>query len=351
MRHVKRLTPHELSVLEQEFPLDLESTKVQPAAGLGKEAKLYRVRSSKLIPGEAYTGDTYIIDTAAGRTIAYQPHIVDEELKALCKEAARGFVAAAEDIGVLEPEEAGIMHILRAGTGYMVADAMPIHIPILDVRTQYEEEGYRDHSDDPRRLRVSYRSYPKRIEEVKSLVIPDTYATGRSAEAALLDLIAKGFKPETVILYGFIAIPALVRIGGLCEGQGIGLKCFAICDIPQLAHNHYDMPVYGLDESLHAATGETGRLGSIVDAATLEKLIPGYVPGMDQPGDWSERQSHLFNGLKREQGNIRGHLEKSIALIERLTALSRGERWYTGVHEAAAEKELDALRQTLARYV
>ena len=344
------MNPHELSILEQEFPLDFKSTKALPAAGLGKEAKLYRVQGSRLIPGEAYTGDTYIIDTVAGRTIACQPHIVDEEPRALCREAARGFVAAAEDIGALEPEDAGIMHILRAGTGYMVADAMPIHVPILDVRTQYEEEGYRDHSDDPRRLKVSYRSYPKRIEEAKSLIVPDTYATGRSAEAALTDIMAKGFKPETVILYGFIAIPALVRIGGLCESQGIKLKCFAVCDIPQLAHNHYDMPVYGLDESLHAATGEIGRLGSIVDAATLEKLIPGYVPGMDQPGDWSERQSQLFNGLRREQGDIRGHLEKSIALIERLTALSRGERWYSALNEAATEKELGALRRTLTRY-
>jgi len=103
VRHLKRLTPHELSVLKQEFPLDLESTKVIPAAGLGKEAKLYRVQSSGLIPGEAYTGYTYIIDTAAGRTIACQPHIVDEELSALCRESARGFVAAAEDIGALSP--------------------------------------------------------------------------------------------------------------------------------------------------------------------------------------------------------------------------------------------------------
>jgi len=71
---------------------------------------------------------------------------------------------------------------------------------------------------------------------------------------------------------------------------------------------------------------------------------------MDQPGDWSERQSQLFNGLRREQGDIRGHLEKSIALIERLTALSRGERWYSALNEAAAEKELDALRRTLTRY-
>ena len=317
---------------------------------LGDDVHLYRVRGSSLIPADAYAGDTYIVDTEPGRTVACHPHIVGEELRALCTEAASGFVEAAAALGALKPDETCVMHILRAGTGYMVAEALPIHVPIVDVRTQYVDDGYRGHSDDPRSLKVSYRKYPKRLEEAGTMVIPDTYATGRSAEAAINDLLVHGYKPDTVILYGFVAVPALVRLGGLCEAQGIYLKCFAICDVSQLAHNNYDMPVYGPDESLHASTGEEGRLGSVVAPDTLEEMLPGYVPGMDQPGDWSERQSRLYTGLGKEQGDIKGHLEKSVRLIERLQALGRGRGWFTTAHEEAAERELEALRRTLGRY-
>jgi len=340
----------DLHSIAQEFPVDLESARRLKAGGLGDTVKLYRVRGSSLIPADAYTGDTYIVDTEPGRMVACHPHIVGEELRALCTEAARGFVAASTALRALKPDEAAVMHILRAGTGYMVAEAMPIHVPIVDVRTQYVEDGYRDHSDDPRSLKVSYRKYPKRLEETGTMVIPDTYATGRSAEAAVNDLLANGFKPDTVIIYGFVATPALVRLGRLCEAQGIKLKCFAVCDVSQLAHNNYDMPVYGLDEGLHAATGEEKGLGSVVAPDTLEAMLRSYVPGMDQPGDWSERQSRLYTGTVHEQGDIRGHLEKSIRLVERLRGLSRGRAWFTAAQEEAAERELEALRQTLARY-
>jgi len=344
------LDSENLRSVAEEFPVDLKSARRLKAGGLGDAVKVYRVRGSILIKVDAYTGDTYLLDTEPGRLIACHPHIVGEELRALCAEAARGFVAASTALRALKPEEAAVMHILRAGTGYMVAEAMPIHVPIVDVRTQYVDDGYRDHSDDPRSLKVSYRKYPKRLGETGTMVIPDTYATGRSAEAAVRDLLANGFKPDTVIVYGFVAAPALARLGGLCEDQGMKLKCFAICDVSQLAHNNYDMPVYGLDEGLYAATGKEIRLGSVVAPETLEAMLGSYVPGMDQPGDWSERQSRLYTGLSREHGDIRGHLEKSIKLIERLRGISRGSAWYRAAHEEAAERELEALRRALARY-
>jgi len=339
-----------LHYIAHEFPVDLKSARRLQVGELSDDVRLYRVRGASLVPSDAYTGDTYIVDTEPGRTVACHPHIVGDKLRELCTEAASGFVAAATALGAMKPDETCLMHILRAGTGYMVAEAMPIHVPIVDVRTQYVNDGYRGHPDDPRSLKVSYRKYPKRLEEAGAMVIPDTYATGRSAEAAVNDLLANGFKPDTVILYGFVAVPALVRMGGLCEAQGIDLKCFAICDVSQLAHNNYDMPVYGPDESLHAATGEEGRLGSVVAPDTLEGLLPSYVPGMDQPGDWSERQSRLYTGLGKEQGDIRSHLEKSIKLIERLRMLGRGRSWFTATHEEAVERELEALRLTLACY-
>jgi uracil phosphoribosyltransferase len=293
-------------------------------------------------------GAVYIVDSLAGGMVACRPHIVGDDLKTLCREAANRFVDAAKSVGVLT-EDVAILHILRAGAGYMVADIMK-ETPIMDVRTEYRTDGYRDHSDDPRRLVVSYRRYPEGLNEASTIVVPDTYATGRSAEAALLDLMGNGFKPDRIILYGFIAIPALIRLGALCDEHGVDLHSFAICDLAQLAHNNYDMCIYGPDESLYRETGRRGALGSVIDRATLRRLLPRYVPGLDQPGDWSERQNLLFDGVANRSGDIRGHLLKSISLIETLMEMDAGEEWYTETHKAAAEAELGLLRKTLTGY-
>jgi uracil phosphoribosyltransferase len=328
------------------FPLDLDATKQVRVEGSGKEAWLYRVTDSTLVSEAASVGTLYIIDTLAGGMVACHPHIVGDDLKTLCREAASHFVEAAKAVRVLT-DDAAILHILRAGAGYMVADVLE-DAPIIDVRTEYRTDGYRAHSDDPRRLVVSYRHYPKGLNDAATIVVPDTYATGRSAEAALLDLMSNGFSPDRIILYGFIAIPALARLGALCEEHGVDLHSFAICDLAQLAHNNYDMCIYGPDESLYRETGRRGALGSVIDRATLRRLLPRYVPGLDQPGDWSERQSLLFDGVVNRSGDIRGHLLKSIGLIERLMEMNAGEEWYTMTHEEAAKAELRHLRKTLA---
>jgi len=329
------------------FPLDLDATEPVQVDGFG-ESRLYRVIESRLIPMGEPVGAVYIVDSHAGGMVACYPHIVGEDLKTLCREAANDFVKAAKSVGVLT-EDAAIMHILRAGAGYMVADVMK-EAPIVGVRTEYRTDGYRDHSDDPRRLVVSYRSYPEGLDEAATIVVPDTYATGRSAEAALLDLIGNGFRPDRIILYGFIAIPALLRLGALCEVHGVDLYSFAICDLAQLAHNNYDMCIYGPDESLYRQTRRRGTLGSVIDRATLRRLMPRYVPGLDQPGDWSERQSLLFDGVTNRRGDIRGHLLKSISLIETLMEMNAGEEWYSGTHEEAAKSELELLKRTLTSY-
>ena len=329
------------------FPLDLDATEPVYVEGHG-EARLYRVTESRLIPGGEPVGAVYIVDSRAGGMIACHPHIVGDHLKALCSEAASRFVEAAKSVGVLT-DDAAILHILRAGAGYMVADVMK-EAPVIDVRTEYRADGYRDHSDDPRRLVVSYRHYPEDLDEAATIVVPDTYATGRSAEAALLDLMGNGFKPDRIILYGFIAIPALTRLGALCEEHGVDLHSFAISDLTQLAHNNYDMCIYGLDESLYRETHHKAALGSVIDRVTLRRLLPLYVPGLDQPGDWSERQSLLFDGVANRSGDIRGHLLKSIGLIETLMEINVGEEWYTETHMEAARTELGLLREVLAGY-
>jgi len=337
-----------LDTIVHAFKIDVRSPRQVDVKGLGAGSKVYKVEDSNLIPRIHYTGETYIVDTVAGGMIACHPHIVGEELKALCLEAAREFIQGAKHAISLSVEDAALLHILRAGAGYMVAEAFTGRVPVINIRTEYVEDGYRDHSDDPRSLRVSHKSIPENLGRVETLLVPDTYATGRSAEAALLEIILSGLRPKRVVLYGFIAVPALARLGALCRRHNINLVSFAICDITLLAHNNYDMVIYGLDEGYHDVTGEARKLGSIIAPETLRRLIPSYIPGLDQPGDWSERQTRLFNGVADEDGYIVGHLEKSVALIERLNAMNVSQPWCGEAQEEAVRRELEALRRELA---
>ena len=339
-----------LATVLSEFPVDVSSAK---SLDLGEDAgfEVYRVDTDKspLVPQGALHGALYIIDSPPGREIACHPSIVGEALEGLCLECSTGFSAALVGLGLFNREGTAVMHILRGAAGYRVVDALPVRVPVVSIRTEYKGDGYRAHSDDSRSLTVTYRDYPVDLDirDVKDLIIPDTYATGRSAEAALLELFEVGLDPRRIVLYGFIAIPALARIGRICEEKGIEMHSFAICDVTQLADNHYDMPLYGLDESLYASTGEIRKMGSIVAEETLAGMLPKYVAGMDQPGDWSERHLSLFNGKGNEAGDIRGHLEKSVGLIESLRALNSEQPWYDEGHDAIASAEKQRLQKAL----
>ena len=335
-----------------EFPVDVSSTQALDLKDEG--SKVYKVDTNKstLVSRGALYGSLYIIDSPPGREIACHPSIVGEALEGLCIECSAEFSAALVGLRLFSGEGTAVLHILRGAAGYRVVDALPVRVPVVSIRTEYRGDGYRAHSDDSRNLTVTYRDYPVDLDirDVSDLIIPDTYATGRSAEAALLELFEVGLEPRRIFLYGFIAVPALTRLGRICDEKGIEMHSFAICDVTQLAHNHYDMPLYGLDESLHISTGETRKLGSIVAKETLAGMLPKYVAGMDQPGDWSERHLSLFNGKGTEAGNIRGHLEKSLGLIKSLRALNEGQPWHDEIYDAITSAERQRLLNSLESY-
>jgi len=336
----------------EEFPLDLSSTSPVHIRGLRRDARLFEVEvdCSPLIQTGVGQGKHYIIDTPQCREVACHPHIVGEGLRDLCQGAAVEFREAMTGLGLFEGGSLAIVNILRGSSGYRLVDLFNGDVPNFTVRTQYRGDGYRAHTDDARRIGVTYRDYSEddhRFRGVKMVVVPDTFATGRSAEAALQDLMRAGLEPETVVIYGFTAVPALVRISGVCEDHGLELVSFSLCDISQLAHNNYDMPIYGLDESLYTSMGGMRRMGSIIDSKTLKDVLPQYVAGMDQPGDWSERQSTLFNGRGNEVGDMMGHLTKSLRLIESLNEINREQPWYSELHSGIADRELKMIWEAL----
>lgn len=342
-----------LDAILEAFPVDVSSTTSVQVKGLRQDTRVYRVdtRRSPLIPEGAHVGEPYIIDTPPGREIACHPHLVGGELMALCLDCAREFYKAIDGLSMTSRDGLAILHILRGAPGYRLAEVMQRRVPILSVRTEYHLDGYRSHAG--REIGVTFRDYSaldSSMRDISTLLIPDTYATGRSAEAAVKDMLEAGFRPRKMILYGFIAIPALIRLGALASEQGIELVSFAICDITPLAYNNYDMPFYGLDESLYKATGELSRLGSIVDAETLRGVLPSYVAGLDQPGDWSERHVSLFNGHGGDEGDIVGHLRKSLGLIGSLRGINSGQPWYDELQDSIALKEMEELEKTLVKY-
>ncbi len=339
-----------LEVILDEFPLDVSSTEAVDMPGLRPGSRLYEVDvgASSLLSRDV--GLPYIIDSEAGMRVACHPHLVGAALAELCLDCAVDFRAALGGLGLIVGGGYALLNLLRGSSGYRVSGAFPSDIPVVSVRTEYSEDGYRSHSDDSRRVRVTYSDLVHGSDNPSTLIISDTFATGRSAEAALSHLLGEGVEPERVVLYGFTAIPALERLGLLCAGWGVELVSFSICDITQLASNHYDMPVYGLDESLWESSGELRRLGSIIDMETLRRFMPRYVAGLDQPGDWSERHLDLFDGASVVSGDVARHLRKSIGLVESLVGLNSGQPWYDGWHGEIAEAELGLLREALRGY-
>jgi hypothetical protein len=335
------------------FPIDVDSTDRVNLGGLRDDTRLYKISvDSPLLPKNHGIEALYILDTPSGEAVACHPHLVGEPLEKLSLKDAHEFRAAAEGLGLLKKGSTAILHVLRGGLGYQLAEAFPSGVPILNIRTEYFKDGYRAHSDSGKKIRIAYNDHPDihDLEELSSLIVPDTFATGRSVEAALTELFESGLTPDRVVLYGFTAIPALVRVGVVCSEYGVGIHSFSICDLTQLASNNYDMLLYGVDESLHSSSGEFKGLGSIVDRETLLSLLPKYVAGMDQPGDWSERQKILFTGTGYVEGDIPGHLRGSARLIESLRKVNQSQPWYDADHDGIAVEELGRIRSALGKY-
>ena len=313
-----------LSLIREQIPVDTKSASRLYLDGISPSTRVYSVKTgeSPLI-GEDL-GECFLLDTPSAQKIASHPHLVGKELADLCLETAHEFKSMLLELGLIG-ESTGILHILRGSSGYMVNEAIP-EIPLVNIRTEYRADGYRAHSDDSRRIEVTYSDYDG--QDLDTLIIPDTYATGRSAEAALISLRESGHSPKTVIIYGFIAIPGIRRLYKLCEQEKCRFIPVALCDITQLAANNYDMTLFGLDEHLYSTKGELNLLGSIVGDETLQEMAENFIPGLDQPGDWSERHIKLYNGHGMEAGNIKGHLTKSIKFIEELDKINRTQVWY-----------------------
>ena len=330
------------------YGIDVNHTKSVYVRGLRKTSEVFRVESSDA------TRDLYIIDTVAGRKIACHPSIVGKRLEKLSLSAAEEAAKAINYLALSNadiPKKAVVFeHVLRAAPGYQLLPALKkiANRRIFEtyIRPKYVEKSYRNHVS--RDLKTVYSDFSS-IPYGRSIILikPDTEATGASGELAIEEAVRKskemGSTITDVVLYGFMALPALKLLEKTAQKHSIRLYAFAIEDVTQLAHNNYDMTIYGLDENYYTKTGSIKRLGSIIDRSTLEKCLSDFVPGCDQPGDWSSRQETLNTGGGYEKGDIKNHLQKSIDMIESLRKISGYEEW----QDEIAKKELKRLRKVL----
>ncbi len=336
----------------EEYSINVHDTKLLSIDGLQKATRIFRVDGTEL------ADNLYIVDTSSGRDIACHPHIVGKELDKLASSTAEEAAKAINSIILKAKKEEDVSpvfeNVLRASQGYKLFPALKAvlpgkPIPQLFIRPRYVSKSYRNHTI--RELKVIYKDFSELPKNQRAVLIkPDTEATGASGVLSITETLNEfkkcGSEITDVVLYGFMAMPALKWLKKTANEHGINLHAFSIGNITELALNNYDMTLYGVDESYFSKYGKIKRLGSIVDRSTLEDYLPEFIPGCDQPGDWSDRQSKLFTGLGYELGDITGHLTRSINLIEKLRKIGGYEKW----QDSIAQKEVTKLKKVLYNY-
>jgi len=343
-------------MLIETFNIRVGLTEKLELQGLRPCTEIYKVGGLQL------RSEVYVLDSPEVRSVACHPHIVGDELIESMGMVAYDAVKALMELtsmSELEGDEIVFEHVLRAAPGYCLHEALKragIDFRQVWIRPRYKLPSYRDHDEEAmKEIEVVYQDFSM-IPEGRDLVVvkPDTEASGRTAEMALKKIYEeaeeKNSKLRELIVYGFISEHGMRVVEKIALELGFKKTYFiALGDITALCYNMYDMPLYGPDESYYSEYREIRKLGGITDYEILEKYAPEFIPGADQPGDWSARQKILYTGTGYEPGGIVKHLENSISLISRLWDISRGQEWFMEFHEEAIKRELDQLRIKLSQ--
>lgn len=329
-----------LEKLVKEFDIQIDCTD----SILRDPVKVFKVEKPEL-------GEAHIIDGELIREITCFPHLVGREFENRCLQIAEKFSEPILDIVETGDGEVVFEHVLRASLGYKLHEALKNRIGFNEVfvRPRYKTTSYRDHQT--REIEIVYRDL-ENLPENSDIVLfkPDTEATGNSTEASLRKLVERaeelGSRVTTLILYGFISEDGLSRINKISRDMGIEtVYSFAFANLSKLAFNGYDMLMYGIDYSYFRDSGEKRDIGGIVSPETLEDYLEYYIPGLDQPGDFSARQEEVLTGNGWEVGGIGEHLSNSVELIRDIREVSSDEWWWKDFHERRVKEELKNLKE------
>jgi len=312
----------------QNFNLDVESSKKVNFLSNGLEGRLYEVNIRD------FNGRAYILDTLEGREVACNPHIVGKELESRCLNSAISAVKVLKNTVNFEEAPPVVLNVLRAAPGYMMTEALQSAGEKFNqvwIRVKYFKSSYRDHVT--RKLRIIYEDFESLHSNSNvTLIVPDTFATGASAEIAIKRTLEVFEKTNTtvnnIILYGFISEDSVRYLSKALKEYESKIIVLTLEDIMQVASNNYDMAIYGLDLGFYEKNKKIKKISSIIPSDVLDDCLPYYAPGSDQPGDFSSRQSKLFNGEGWEPGPIFSHLLNSLTFLKGLEEISKNEPWY-----------------------
>jgi hypothetical protein len=336
----------------QEHGIKVDSTKaISPRS-------IHIAKDIRVFDAEYKSIKAYLIDTPETRRIACYPHVVGAELETLAYAAAEKSLPAILELSQIDGhQEGGIVfeQILRAAPGYQLDHAAKKLIPgnfrTVYTRPRYTHTSYRDHDGVvQRQINVIYEDFSE-LPNGKDvyIIMQDTVASGRSAEISIEEALRHceevGSRIKKWVIYGFISLEGLEILQEIAESRGVPLIAFAMGNLTALCANKYDMPLYGVDEWLWRKDHQVHKLGALVDRRTLLDYVPEVIPGADQPGDWSARQTRLYNGLGYEQGDVPGHLENSARLIKGLLEIGTLTEW----QRQLALKELEVLQAELSK--
>lgn len=307
--------------------------RVAVEAGVRTDVKEYC-----LVPGgKAYEVEvdadaaTYILDTDSGLRLACEPELVGSKME---REAVRAAQAVVSLISKLcSSKKVLFLHLLRASRGYGLHYALRsggFEVKEVSVRVAYAGSTIGTH--EGREAKVVYSNLAQVSGDDSVLVLADTVATGQTVNLALDHLFKeaelRGARIREVHVYGFLSEPGVKRVGEFLKRMDVSRVYFyALQDLTALSSNNYDMPLYGPDLPSFRSHG-LSSLGGVAAEETLDRMLPYYFPGMDQPGDWSERQCSLFNGEGYEKGRIVDHLERSLLMLEELHDAVRAYPWF-----------------------
>lgn len=335
----------------QEYGINVDATKAVSLDNIRLD------KDTRIFEAEYESIEAYLIDTPMTRRIACYPHVVGKELEGLAYAAAEQSLPAILELSQINNhhgEHIVFEQILRAAPGYQLHQAarklMPNDFRTVYTRPRYTHTSYRDHDGlVQRQINVVYEDFSEfpRGQDV-CIITQDTVASGQSAKISFEEAIRHceqtGSRIKKWIIYGFIALDGLKILQGLAESYGVPLVAFAMGNLTALCANKYDMPLYGVDEWLWRRDHHVHKLGALLDRTTFLDYVPELVPGADQPGDWSARQTRLFTGTGYEDGDIPGHLANSIRLIKGLLEIGTLAEW----QRQLAFKELGMLEAELS---
>jgi hypothetical protein len=308
----------------------------------------------KIFSVEHNSAEVFILDTPEIRRVACHPSVVGEELERLMLQNARKTLPAILELASVQPSDSMLFEqILRAAPGYELHRAAEGQLPgafrIAYIRPRYVRASYRDHDGvAQQKLEVVYEDFSQVQKNRKTvLIMQDTVASSRSAAVSLETAIKycnqAGSEIVKWVVYGFVSARGLELLAQLAKNHKIPLYVFALGNLTAMSANNYDMPLFGVDEWQWQQNGTVRKIGGLVDKSTFLRYLPEFIPGADQPGDWSARQHRLYTGTGYEQGDINVHLEHSMRLIQNLIKTGTLQDW----QRQTADEEISRIKQLL----